>query len=152
MTSSSSIPSWRQRQRQRFTSALRRCTRRQVRWLSLPLLEFGCLRFSVPQTETLACSLGRPGGNNSEVSLPSDQNSGRSFLRYLSLAVRLFQLLEMCRHFHLKVDFTAVLWAEEELMRGSRSGAEDNDLRPCVRCKHSSHTPLRPHTHLTNHF
>lgn len=26
----------------------------------LPLLEFGCLRFSVPQTETLACSLGRP--------------------------------------------------------------------------------------------
>lgn len=33
---------------------------------------------------------------------------------YLSLAVRLLQLLQMCRHFHLKVDFTAVLWAETE--------------------------------------
>lgn len=28
----------------------------------LPLWESGCLRFSVLQTETLACSLGRPGG------------------------------------------------------------------------------------------
>ena len=29
----------------------------------LPLLEFGYLRFSVPQTETLACSLGHPKRN-----------------------------------------------------------------------------------------
>ena len=33
---------------------------------------------------------------------------------YLSLAVRLLQLLQMCRHFNLKVDFAAVLWAGGE--------------------------------------
>lgn len=31
--------------------------------MSLPLLEFGCLQFSVPQTETLACWLGHPTGS-----------------------------------------------------------------------------------------
>lgn len=32
---------------------------------------------------------------------------------YLSLAVRLLQLLQVCCHFHLEVDFTAVLWVQK---------------------------------------